>query len=480
MRQNKLNKAFFIGSTILTLLLVSFAVLYKVDVLSIRMWDESRNACNAIEMYYNHHFSVRYFMGQPDMWEIKPPLLTWLQVGAFNVFGINELSIRLPSALAVISISAFFFYFFKKENYLIAVFASLILVTCPGYMGDHMARFGDHDALLTLFSTLSALYFYKTIKSEGYSRNWFLFWLFLLLAWYTKSITSLFFVPAWMLYLLFEKKLIWTLKQKSFYFGLIVFLVAVCGYYWYHEIQTPGYFKEVWNNELFNRFFGKKVNYVYEKHSYFYYFKGLTTRLGIWVWLSILLFIPFKKSKFKSLFRYCLFLFFITLIVLSFGTKNFWYDAVFFPIYALLIALQLVNVWQYLSRFKWAMYAYPLVIVALFIGSSKSVENLILNPRDNTYDATLYNLGYLLRDAEWVKSQKKVNILYDHNEAPIYFYFFKLKQEGYNVTFTNHPKGKELNEDAYVCADPLIVELMEGKGFKSEKMNYSCWKMVKE
>ena len=91
------NSIFLWFLTLVFLFVFSIPIWLNVDLLPIRMWDESRNAVNAIEMYQSGDLLTRTFNGSPETYELKPPLLIWLQVVCLHWFGLNELAIRFPS-----------------------------------------------------------------------------------------------------------------------------------------------------------------------------------------------------------------------------------------------------------------------------------------------------------------------------------------------------------------------------------------------
>src|SRR5687767_6234026 len=64
-----------------------------------RLWDrdEPRNAGCAAEMLARNDWVVPVFNGQ--LRSQKPALLYWLMMATYGVFGVNEWSARLPSAL---------------------------------------------------------------------------------------------------------------------------------------------------------------------------------------------------------------------------------------------------------------------------------------------------------------------------------------------------------------------------------------------
>src|SRR3954468_544174 len=83
--------------------LCSYPLFVNLGKLSLRMWDESRNAINAYEMLHDHSFFVTHFDGQPDNWNSKPPLMIWLIALFMKFFGPTTLAVRLPSALSALA-----------------------------------------------------------------------------------------------------------------------------------------------------------------------------------------------------------------------------------------------------------------------------------------------------------------------------------------------------------------------------------------
>jgi len=75
------------------------AIVLLADLGGARLWDrdEPRNARCAAEMLQNGDWIVPTFAG--ELRSHKPPLLYWMQMASYQVFGVNEFSARLPSAL---------------------------------------------------------------------------------------------------------------------------------------------------------------------------------------------------------------------------------------------------------------------------------------------------------------------------------------------------------------------------------------------
>jgi 4-amino-4-deoxy-L-arabinose transferase-like glycosyltransferase len=118
------------------------------------LWDldEGRNAWCSGEMREAGNCIIPTFNGKlrPD----KPVLLYWLEIAAFDVFGINEFAARLPSAVAALATLLIAYELgrsmFSKTTGLVA---GIIAASTPMLCGA--ARFANPDALLNLFIVLT-------------------------------------------------------------------------------------------------------------------------------------------------------------------------------------------------------------------------------------------------------------------------------------------------------------------------------------
>src|ERR1700694_1044195 len=121
------------------LALLAFSFFTRLSALPVRIWDEARNANNALEMYLNDHWQIPFYEGRPDMWNTKPPLLIWLQVLDLHLFGINEVSIRLPSALAAVLTGLLLWWFVNRQlrKPWAGFLAGAVLATTHAYVFNH-------------------------------------------------------------------------------------------------------------------------------------------------------------------------------------------------------------------------------------------------------------------------------------------------------------------------------------------------------
>lgn len=170
-----INKEFI--AILLLFLVACYPVFFfRLHLPSIRMWDESRRAINALEMSINNNWLVTHYDGQPDMVGTKPPLLIWCIVLAMRVFGYNEFALRLPSAICAMSTTIIIFLFGARyfNELKIGLISSLVLITSIGYVGEHVARTGDFDAMLVLWITIYSLSFFAYLHCSSSRKNFYL------------------------------------------------------------------------------------------------------------------------------------------------------------------------------------------------------------------------------------------------------------------------------------------------------------------
>lgn len=390
---------------VLLAILLYMPVFGHLDGLTIRKYDEARLALNASEMLGNGNYLVTIYHGKPDMWNTKPPFAIWGQVFFMKMIGVNEISVRLPSAIAALLTFLVLLIFAIRylKSFWFGFISILVLVTSQGYIAIHATRTGDYDAPLTFFTTLSGLLFFSFIETKK-SRHLYLFFLTLALAVLTKSITGLLFLPALAIYGLWQKQFLNIIRNKHFYFGLLGFLILVIGYYLTRESLNPGYLRAVQENELGGRFMNVIENH---EHGFWYYLNNIVqTNLNAWYLLipcGLLIGLYHKDSKINHLTKFS-FLMVITffLIISSAQTKLFWYDVPIYPFLALLIAPFIYLIFEFLKNANWINGALKrnilpfLFLFLLFFGPYRDIINKTYLPKED--DMKAQEITYYLKD----------------------------------------------------------------------------------
>ncbi|KAA3633003.1 MAG: glycosyltransferase family 39 protein [Bacteroidetes bacterium] len=433
---------------LVVLILIYFPVFSHLDTLPIRKYDEARLAINAYEMLENKNLLVTTYHGKPDMWNTKPPLMIWLQALCMKWFGINELSVRLPAALAslltFITLLVFVSKFFK--NRWIGIITIFVLLTTEGFFANHATRTGDYDSLLTFFTTTSGLFFFSFTQTKK-ERFLYLFFFTLALAVLTKSISGLLFIPGLVIFAIWEKQILHLIRNKHFYLGILGFVFLVSGYYLLRENQNPGYLQAVWDNELGGRYLSTLERH---NHGFWFYLKNLInlkfTYWYLFIPCGILIGWVHKDQKVVKLTKFSLLMVFTFILVISIGkTKLFWYDIPTYPFFALIVGISIYFVFEILNRSGWThdKLKYNVVpfifLFLLFLTPYKKVINCTHFPKEDNYSSN--EIGYYLKTA--YKGYVDVDdyfLMLEGYGAHCEFYVKMLQEKNINIRIKHHSK----------------------------------------
>jgi len=448
-------------------LLMWMPIFGYLDDLPIRIWDEARVGINAYEMLKNGDFIVTYFQDNPDLWNTKPPLLIWLQVLSMKFLGVNEFALRLPSAFAAVFTCLALLVFAMRYNkqFIFGFFAVLILITTHGYIGYHVTRNGDYDALLTMFTTVGGLFFFAYIETEK-KQHLYLFFVTTALAVLTKSVTGLFFIPALFIYTLYRKKILVILKNKHFYFGILIFVAMVFGYYFIREWKNPGYLQAVYVNELGGRFFSTTEAH---QHEFAYFFNEITSyQLSFWhylVPLGMFCGLIFKDKRIQriTVFSSLMVLVFF-LIISSSQTKLPWYSAPLFPFTAILVSVFIYVIFSLLQNSQLIhqnvagkIIQYTFLVLILII-PYRGMWKKVYKQYDNS---EFYQIGYLLQNALHERENLDgYKIVYQGERPHLLFYVKVLNDKGIDIEFVNWENLAE--NDLVIACQPEVTSLIEG------------------
>jgi 4-amino-4-deoxy-L-arabinose transferase-like glycosyltransferase len=152
------------------LLMAAWAVLTLPNLGAPSLWDidEGHNAEAAREMLDSGNWLVPTFNFQ--LRDHKPPLLYWLQIAAYEQFGVNEFSARLPSALAAL-VAIMLTYELGRLMFdsRVGLLAALILGSAAMFCAA--AHFANPDSLLDALTVGAFCAFWRALpRSAGASR----------------------------------------------------------------------------------------------------------------------------------------------------------------------------------------------------------------------------------------------------------------------------------------------------------------------
>jgi 4-amino-4-deoxy-L-arabinose transferase-like glycosyltransferase len=340
----------WLRNSLVLLVLAYMPLFWLLDSHPVQIWDEARTGLNGLNILRNHEWLVMRDAAQhPDLWNCKPPLWPWLLALSFKLVGPTELGLRLPAALAGLATTVVVYRAGRRwlGSWEGGLLAALILLTSSGYVGYHVTRSGDFDALLTLWTTLGTLSWLRYL-TEGRSREAWLTGLFFFLAAFTKGVAGLLFGPGLLVATLALGQA-QRLRRPAPWLAILLLLAGMGTWYGVRELAEPGYWQAVWQYELGGPAGSQLEGHLTEP----YYYLGLLIEYKFVFWLVPALLgglvgwnLP-AGSPGRALARLvvCVAGSFM-LVLAATQTRLPWYDAPMYPLLALLAASGLLQAGQ--------------------------------------------------------------------------------------------------------------------------------------
>jgi 4-amino-4-deoxy-L-arabinose transferase-like glycosyltransferase len=161
----------FRWQSFLILLLVSGAILYPCLSFYLFEPDEGRYAEIPREMLARGEWIVPYLQGEPYL--DKPPLMYWLVMGSFRIFGEHDWSARLIPAMAIQGCILIAYLFGRRSlGERAAFWGALALSLAPGFVS--VGRLLVLDGLLAFCVTLSIFTAFEAVRGDHFRWGWWL------------------------------------------------------------------------------------------------------------------------------------------------------------------------------------------------------------------------------------------------------------------------------------------------------------------
>lgn len=209
--------------------LAIFLECYLIHAANVEPWDEARQGINALEMWRSGDWWNYTYLGNPDTFNTKPPLVTWLTAATYAVLGPTILSLRLHAILGVFGTLFFAYRILTLCGFrpVFVLLSLLLFISCRGLIGFHVGRNGDVDALFIFFIT-AAIYHLLRYWNFGYPSGMPLFSFFMVLAFFTKSLAILLLLPGILFYMLtsFSIKKVYHFAFISALFFAVLSMIA--------------------------------------------------------------------------------------------------------------------------------------------------------------------------------------------------------------------------------------------------------------
>ncbi len=214
------------------IIIVSVALLFRVYHVNVNppslSWDEvsiGYNAYSILKTGRDEHGRFLPFDTFVAYGDYKPPLAIYATVPFVALFGLNELAVRIPSALFGV-LTVFLTYFLVKElvkqkSDALALLSAGLLAASPWHI--NLSR-GGFEANIALFFAILGVWF--VFKARNTPRYWLFAWLPFVAAIYTFNSSRVFAVLLAPALILFTWKAI-KKNIRQFLFGILIAVITL-------------------------------------------------------------------------------------------------------------------------------------------------------------------------------------------------------------------------------------------------------------
>ena len=203
---------------------------------------EGQYAGAAREMVEAHHWLLPTNDGAPRLQ--KPPLLYWLIIISFKLFGVNAAAARLPVALAVVASAALIFLIGEKlTDYWRGFIAGLIYLSlCGTFL---LARIVMPEPVVSAFIACAIFCAIGGYQRRRNRRIWFAgFWICSAFACLTKGLLGIAYPAAIFLILsIFYREARMRFRGLLRWEYLAIFILIVTPWHIWVQWHFPGYFR---------------------------------------------------------------------------------------------------------------------------------------------------------------------------------------------------------------------------------------------
>jgi 4-amino-4-deoxy-L-arabinose transferase-like glycosyltransferase len=385
-----LNKAYpkILWVTVIIAVIVFFWGLGNMDLVSL---NEGRRALAIQEMVASGNWLLPHLNG--ELYLTKPPLLYWLSSSLALIGGVNEWTLRLPSALAAVAVLIIVYrYTLKQSGQWAALFAVQLLIANLGFA--MLGRRAEIEMLLTSLCLGSLLSAVQYIQSQS-SKHWiYLSYFLLALALMTKGPLVLLLVTLPLLVAAIYSKNLHIKTVLLSWRGWLIFLVV--GLAWYAVVSWQLGF-DIWEKVVQRDMLDKMQSDTA---------KPILSYLG-WIavdfMLLIALFFVSTKEFFKQQLQQghqlvLLLAAILPLILFSlFSNKHAKYLLPIYPLIAILLAIKLAAIFDVAKENTKKI----IVIAGLLLPVGFAVFYSVAEPKVFSYRVAAFPLF-----SQWISSVK--------------------------------------------------------------------------
>lgn len=351
--------------TIAITLVAAIVLLWGLGAHPLKNWDEAIYAQVAKEMFTTGDWlTMRWDSMQ---WFEKPPLYIWMTTIFYHLFGVNEFSARLPSALGGIGLVTFTFLVGQKiYGKAVGLLAAVIVLT--NFQIVQTSRLVVMDVLMTFF-IFAAIYFYLRARDNN-SHWWYAVAIAVALAFMTKNVPGLMSALAILLAELWDGRLKATIRQKDFWLAIgLGFVVIAPWHVAMYMMHGNVFVNEYLTYHVVSRGLRSLEGH---KHDYFFYSRQLIWKFKPW-WplIPFAIFLAGAEKLFGKHSRSSVVLILSVLVFSAYTiarTQISWYINPVYPALSILIAYFLMRLYTARNWLKPVVVGFCIAGVWFAIG----------------------------------------------------------------------------------------------------------------
>ncbi len=237
--------------------------------------DEPRYAQVAREMLDRHDWVTPTLGGRP--WLEKPPLYYWQAMVAYSLFGVRDVTARIPSAIDATLLVVAVYLFFRRYRPGVEVDTALITASCAGVVGYARAASTDMPLTATFSVGMLAWWAWRESEKKIYLA---LFYFCMALGMLAKGPVAPFLAAVIVtLYAAAVREWRWILRTLWFP-GVLLFGVVALPWYGAVQLRNPEFFREFVVQHNLERF---STNLYHHPEPFWYYIPVMLLALVPWV-----------------------------------------------------------------------------------------------------------------------------------------------------------------------------------------------------
>ena len=266
----------------------AFLFFYGIGQFGLIGADEPRYAQVAREMLERRDFITPVLDGRP--WLEKPPLYYWQAALAYSVFGVSDVSARIPSAIDATLLVIVVYLFFLRFRRGVELDAALIAASCAGVIGYARAASMDMALATTFTAGMLAWWAWRESEKKIYLGS---FYALMALGMLAKGPVAPFLAAVIIVLFAIAMRELMLVVKTLWVPGILLFCVIALPWYIAVEARNPQFFREFILEHNLARF---STDLYHHREPYWYYLPVTALALSPWIIFAIAAFVESVRA----------------------------------------------------------------------------------------------------------------------------------------------------------------------------------------